>query len=51
MIADVQALTDNYEHPEKVRENVMQVAYDYLAVGIDPDEMYHIRAIIYSTNC
>lgn len=36
MIADVQALTDNYEHPEKVRENVLQVALDYLAVGIDP---------------
>ncbi len=36
MIADVQALTDNYENPEKVRENVLQVAYDYLAVGIDP---------------
>lgn len=36
IIADVQALTDNYENPEKVRENVLQVAYDYLAVGIDP---------------
>lgn len=36
MIADVQALTDNYEHPEKVRDNVLQVAYDYLSVGIDP---------------
>ena len=36
MLADVQALTDNYEHPEKVRENVLQVTYDYLAVGIDP---------------
>lgn len=36
MIADVQALTDNYEHPEKVRENVLQVALDYLAIGIDP---------------
>ncbi len=36
MIADVQALTDNYEHPEKVRENILQVALDYLAVGIDP---------------
>lgn len=36
MIADVQALTDNYEHPEKVRNNVTQVALDYLAVGIDP---------------
>ncbi len=36
MIADVQALTDHYDKPEKVRENVLQVAYDYLAVGIDP---------------
>ena len=36
MIADIQALTDNYEHPEKVRNNVMEVALDYLAVGIDP---------------
>ncbi len=36
MIADVQALTDNYEHPEKVRENILQVAMDYMAVGIDP---------------
>ncbi len=36
MIADVQALTDNYEDPQKVRDNVLQVALDYLAVGIDP---------------
>lgn len=36
MIADVQALTDNYEHPEKVHQNVLQVMLDYLAVGIDP---------------
>lgn len=36
MIADVQALTDNFEHPEKVKENITQVMYDYLAVGIDP---------------
>lgn len=36
MIADAQALTDNYENPAKVRENVFQVALDYLAVGIDP---------------
>ncbi len=36
MIADVQALTDNFENPEMVHENVLQVAYDYLAVGIDP---------------
>lgn len=36
IIADVQALTDNYENPEKVRQNIYQVALDYLAVGIDP---------------
>lgn len=36
MLADVQALTDNYEHPEKVRNNVLEVALDYLSVGIDP---------------
>lgn len=36
MIADVQALTDNFEHPEKVRDNVFQVMCDYLAVGLDP---------------
>ena len=36
MIADWQALTDNAENPEKVRNNVIEVALDYLAVGIDP---------------
>ncbi len=36
MIADAQALTDNAESPEKVRENVLNVALDYLAVGLDP---------------
>ncbi len=36
MIADAQALTDNAENPEKVRENVIEVALDYLAVGLDP---------------
>jgi tryptophanyl-tRNA synthetase len=36
MIADVQALTDNAENPQKVRDNVLQVALDYLAVGLDP---------------
>lgn len=36
MIADAQALTDNAEHPERVRQNIMKVALDYLAVGIDP---------------
>lgn len=36
MIADAQALTDNYDHPEKVRKNILEVMLDYLAVGIDP---------------
>jgi tryptophanyl-tRNA synthetase len=36
LIADMQALTDNYENPQKVRDNIVQVALDYLAVGIDP---------------
>lgn len=39
MIADAQALTDNFEHPEKVRDNVIEVALDYLAVGLDPDKI------------
>lgn len=38
MIADAQALTDNAEHPEKVRHNILQVALDYLACGIDPEK-------------
>lgn len=38
MIADAQALTDNFDHPDMVRKNIMEVALDYLAVGIDPSE-------------
>ena len=38
MIADIQALTDNAKNPQKVRENVLEVALDYLAVGIDPEK-------------
>ena len=38
MIADAQALTDNAEHPAKVRQNIMQVALDYLACGLDPEK-------------
>ena len=38
MIADAQALTDNAEHPEKVRHNILQVALDYLACGINPEK-------------
>ncbi len=36
LIADIQALTDNFENPEKVRKNILEVALDYLSVGIDP---------------
>ena len=38
MIADAQALTDNAEHPEKVRQNITQVALDYLACDLDPEK-------------
>ncbi len=37
IIADAQALTDNYENPKQIRENVQQVMLDYLAAGLDPD--------------
>ncbi len=36
MIADVQALTDNFEHPDKITENVYEIVADYISVGIDP---------------
>ena len=36
MLADMQAMTDNYDNPAKVRENVYEVTLDYLSVGIDP---------------
>lgn len=38
MVADVQALTDNFENPQKVRENIRELVLDYLAVGIDPEK-------------
>ena len=38
LIADVQALTDNFNNPEKVRKNVREVLMDYLSVGIDPEK-------------
>lgn len=46
MIADAQALTDNAEHPEKVKNNLLQVALDYLAVGIDPE-----RTTVFIQSC
>ena len=40
MIADAQALTDNADNPEKVRQNILQVALDYLACGLDPNKVH-----------
>lgn len=38
MIADAQALTDNADNPEKVRQNIIEVALDYMACGLDPEK-------------
>ena len=38
MIADAQALTDNADNPQKVRENILEVALDYLSAGLDPEK-------------
>ena len=40
MIADAQALTDNADNPEKVRQNIIEVALDYLSAGLDPDRCH-----------
>lgn len=37
MIADAQALTDNFDNPEKIRQNIIEVALDYLSIGLDPN--------------
>ena len=39
MIADSQVLTDNFDNPEKVRKNVIEVMLDYLAVGLNPNKI------------
>ncbi len=39
LIADIQALTDNFEHPEMLETNITQVALDYLAVGLNPEKV------------
>ena len=39
LIADAQALTDNYDNPKKVRENIIEVMLDYLAIGLDPKKI------------
>lgn len=47
LIADVQALTDNFNNPEKVRENVNELVLDYLAAGIDPKQCHiYIQSLI-----
>ena len=40
MIADAQALTDNYDNPKKVRDNIIEVALDFLSVGLDPKKCH-----------
>src|ERR1700739_4030236 len=45
LIADVQALTDNFEHPEKLEANIFEVALDYLAVGLDPNK---VKIVVHS---
>ena len=42
MIADLQALTDNAENPEKVRKSLFELTLDYLAVGLDPEKTHMI---------
>ena len=50
LIADVQALTDNFNNPEKVRKNVREVVMDYLSVGIDPEKTtIYIQSMIPET--
>ena len=43
MIADAQALTDNADNPEKVRQNIIEVALDYMSCGLDPDKSVLFR--------
>ncbi len=50
LIADVQALTDNFNNPEKVRKNVREVAMDYLSIGINPEKTtIYIQSMIPET--
>ena len=40
MIADAQALTDNFDNPDKIRDNIIEVALDYLSAGLDPSKVH-----------
>ncbi len=54
MIADAQALTDNADNPEKVRQNIIEVALDYLSCGLDPakiDPVYPVSQIPELRSC
>ena len=47
LVADVQALTDNFNNPEKVRKNVRELVIDYLSIGLDPDKVtIYIQSMI-----
>jgi len=47
LVADVQALTDNYDNPEKIRENILETTIDNLAVGVDPNKAtFFIQSMI-----
>ena len=45
MIADAQALTDNADNPEKIRQNIIEVALDYLSAGLDPEKRYFVKEL------
>ena len=46
-IADVQALTDNFDNPDKIRDNVIEVMLDYLAVGLDPNKVtFYVQSML-----
>lgn len=50
LLADVQALTDNFDNPEKVRSNVLQVLQDQLALGLDPEKVtFYLQSAIHQT--
>ena len=47
MIADAQALTDNADNPAKIRDNIMEVALDYLSVGLDPEKSNILSSLMW----
>lgn len=47
MIADIQALTDNFENPSKIVDNLYEVALDYLSIGIEPQKAQYSYSLIF----